>query len=108
MKRPLMVTAIGILFILAGAGGFVYHFHAPFDREFIAIESIRLLAVVGGVFLLMGKGWARWLILAWLALHVGISALDSLGKFAFHFVLLLLIGYLLLRPPASEYLRSAR
>ena len=59
MKRPLMVTAIGILFILAGAGGFVYHFHAPFDREFIAIESIRLLAIVSGVFLLMGKGWAR-------------------------------------------------
>ena len=108
MKRPLVVTAIGILFILAGAAGFVYHFQAPFDRDFIAVESIRLFAVVGGVFLLMGKGWARWLILVWLAIHVGVSVLDSLGKFAFHLVLLLLIGYWLLRPPASQYFRSAR
>ena len=108
MKRPLIVTAIGVLFILAGAVGFVYHFHRPFDRDFAAIEFVRLLAVVGGIFLLLGHGWARWLVLVWLAFHVGISAMDSMGKFAFHLALLLVIGYMLLRPPASEYFHARR
>lgn len=108
MKRPIIVTAIGILFILAGGVGFVYHFRRPFERDFFVIEAVRLLAVVGGVFLLQGRGWARWLVLLWLAFHVGISALDSMGKFTFHLVLLLVIGYGLLRPPASEYFRAGR
>ena len=108
MKRPVIVTAIGILFIVAGALGFVYHFHGPYDRDFAAIEAIRALAVVGGIFLLLGRGWARWLVLLWLVFHVGISALDSVGKLAFHLVLLLVTGYAVLRPPASEYFRAAR
>jgi hypothetical protein len=108
MKRPVIVTAIGILFILAGGTGFVYHFHQPYDRDFAAIELVRLLAVLGGVFMLLGHGWARWLVIAWMTLHVAISALDSVGKFAFHLVLLLVIGYALVRPPASEYFRAKR
>ena len=108
MKRPMIVTAIGLLFVVAGAVGFAYHFRGPYDRDFAAIEAVRSLAVVGGIFLLMGRGWARWLVLAWLGFHVGISALDSVGKFAFHLVLLLVIGYTLLRPPASEYFRAMR
>ena len=108
MKRPMIVTAIAILFILAGGVGLVYHWHKPYDRDFALIEGVRALAVVGGLFLLWGKGWARWLVLLWLAFHVGISALDSVGKFAFHLVLLLVIGYALWRPPASEYFRAKR
>ena len=108
MKRPLIVTVIGILFILAGGVGFVYHFHSPYDRDFAVIEFVRLLAVVGGVFMLLGHGWARWLVIAWLAFHVAISALDSVGKFVFHLVLLLVIGYALVRPPASEYFRRKK
>lgn len=108
MKQPIIVTAIGILFLLAGGVGLVYHWHGPYNREFVLVEAVRALAVVGGVFLLLGRGWARWLILLWLAFHVGISALDSMGKFAFHLVLLLVIGYALLRPPASEYFRTKK
>jgi hypothetical protein len=109
MKQPWVVTAIGILFLAAGAAGFVHHMQErPIDRWMIVVELIGVLAVVGGVFLLMGRGWARWLLLVWLAFHVGISALDSLGKLAFHAVLLLVIGYALLRPPASEYFRAKR
>lgn len=108
MKRPVIVTAIGILFILAGGAGFVYHFHGPFDRDFTAIEVVRLLAVLGGVFMLLGHGWARWLVIAWMTLHVAISAFDSVRKFAFHLVLLLVIGYALVRTPASEYFRAKR
>jgi hypothetical protein len=108
VKRPLVVTAIGTLFILAGGAGFVYHWQKPFDRDFAVIESIRLLAMVGGLFLLLGRGWARWLVLAWMAFHVVISAFDSVGKFALHLATLLVIGYGLLMPPGSEYFRAAR
>ena len=108
MKRPLIVTAIGILFIAAGAVGLVYHAQErPIDRWMVLIELIRVLAVVGGVFLLLGRGWARWLVLAWMAFHVVVSAFHSLQEFAVHLVLLLVIGFVLLRPPGSEYFRRA-
>jgi len=108
MKRPWAVTAVGILFIAAGGVGFVYHVQErPVDRWMVGIELIRVLAVVGGVFLLLGRGWARWLVLAWMAFHVVVSAFHSRQEFAVHLVLLLVIGYLLLRPPGSEYFRGA-
>jgi len=62
--------------VVAGAVGFAYHFRGPYDRDFAAIEAVRSLAVVGGMFLLMGgagrdgwfwRGWdfmwglARWI-----------------------------------------------
>jgi len=58
---------------------------------------------VAGVFLLRGARWARWLVLAWLAFHVVVSALNSLSDAMAHVVLLLVVGYFLLGPPASKY-----
>jgi hypothetical protein len=108
MKRPWPVSVFGSLFILAGAVGFVYHLtHLPFERDIILISAIRLLAVLGGVFLLLGHNWARWLLLAWIAFHVVVSALHSVEDVAAHVVLLLLFAYFVFRPPASNYFRPA-
>jgi len=68
---------------------------------------IRIIAVVGGVFLLMGHNWARWLMLAWLAFHVAVSAFHSLSEFiaacsAVDDSRLRPIG-----PPTSKYFQSA-
>jgi hypothetical protein len=68
---------------------------------------VRALGVVGGVFLLMGNGWARWLMLAWLAFHVVVSAFHSLSETIAHLALLMVVTYFLLRPPVSSYFRSA-
>ena len=108
MKRPLAVTILGGLFIVAGLAGLAYHLSdRPVDHWIVVISMVRILAVVGGIFLLMGHGWARWLLLAWLALHVVVSAFQSWSQCMAHVVLLIVVAYLLLKPPASDYFRPA-
>jgi len=72
----------------------------------IPIALIGVVAVVAGVFLLRGARWARWIILLWLAFHVGVSALNSLSATLPHAALLLVVGYVLLGPPTSAYYRQ--
>ena len=107
MKRPLAITVLGCLFILAGSAGLVYHLtDRPLEKGIVLISLVRLLAVIGGVFLLLGHSWARWLLLAWLAFHVGISAFRSLPDTLAHLVLLIVVAYFLLTPPSATYFRS--
>jgi len=108
MKRPFHVTILGCLFILAGLVGLIYHLSdRPFDHWIILICTVRIIAVVGGVFLLLGHGWARWLLLAWLAVHVVVSAFHSTSEALAHVVLLIVVSYFLLWSAASKYFRSA-
>jgi hypothetical protein len=108
MKRPFQVTILGCLFIMAGLVGLGYHLsERPLDPWIVFICAIRIIAVVGGVFLLLGHGWARWLMLAWLAFHVVVSAFHSLSDSAAHVVLLMVAGYFLLGSSASQYFHSA-
>jgi hypothetical protein len=106
-NRPLSVTIIGVLYILAGAMGLVYHlgeFKAhPFPWGLIAIEVVRVLAIVAGVYMLRGDNWARWLALAWMAFHVGISFLNGWVPVAMHAAFLAVIAFFLLRRPAREF-----
>lgn len=107
MKRPLTVTILGCLFIAVGVVGLLYHLtEKPPDLSVLLISCVSILAIIGGIFLIKGCNWARWLVLAWLALHVGISAFDSLPQTAAHTVLLIVIGYFLLTPPVSKYFGS--
>src|SRR5258708_6488923 len=101
MKRPFPVTILGCLFVVAGLVGLIYHLsERPLDHWIVPVSIIRLIAVVGGVFLLRGHNWARWLLLAWLSFH-------SLSEFIPHVVLLVIFGYVLLGPPTSKYFQSA-
>ena len=107
MKRPFPVTVLGWLFIVVGLVSDIYHLsQGPLDRWTVPVSAVGIIAIVGGIFLLRGAGWARWLLLAWLAVHVGISALNSLSASLAHLVLLLVVGYFLLGPPTSEYFTS--
>lgn len=107
MKRPLPVTILGCLFIVAGLVGLAYHLsERPLDHWIVLISIVRIIAVVGGVFLLMGHAWARWLMLAWLVFHVVVSAFHSLSESVAHVVLLMVVAYFLLGPPASKYFQS--
>jgi len=107
MKRPWAVTILGAVFIFAGAVGLVYHvWNEPFTRELLLVSLVRVIAVVGGVFLVLGHNWARWVLLAWMALHVGISLTHSVSETVAHLLLLLVIGYFLLTPPGAKYFRK--
>jgi hypothetical protein len=109
-KRPLAVTIIACIYIGVGTVGFVYHFLPILVRrachyDDILVEFSEFVAIVCGAFLLRGHNWARWLALAWIAFHVGISFFESLQKVVIHGLILLLIAYFLFRPEARAYFR---
>ena len=108
MKRPWAVTVLGLLFILAGAVGLLYHLlRDKLSLELALISLLRLLAVIGGSFLLLGRNWARWLTVAWLAVHVVLSAFHSLEQMAAHLALLVIVAYFLFKDGSADYFRPA-
>jgi uncharacterized membrane protein len=108
MKRPIPVTILGCLFIVVGLAGLAYHLsQQPSDSWVALIAIIEIIAIVGGVFLLKGRNWARWMMLGWLAFHVVASALQSLSDGVAHAVLLLVVAYFLLTPPDSQYFQAS-
>lgn len=111
-QRPLAVTVISLIYIVAGIVGLVFHladFHGQlsFRSEITWISAVRLLAIIAGIFMLRGQNWARWLALAWMAFHVVLGALNSPSQLLLHAFLLAVFGYFLLRSSASKYFRSA-
>ena len=108
MKRPFTVTFLGCLFIAVGLVSTIYHLlTGSLDYWMVPISLVGIIAIVGGVFLIKGRDWARWVVLAWLAFHVFVSALHSLSGSVAHFLLLISVGYFLLTPPDSKYFASA-
>ncbi len=60
VKRPWQFTIIGLLFIFARLAGLIHHLSdRPLEQGRVLISMVRILALVGGIFLLMGQGWAR-------------------------------------------------
>lgn len=109
MKRPFAAVFLGWLFIVAGLTALGYHlFKDKLDFWTIPIALVEITAIVAGVFLLKGRNWARWLLLVWLAFHVVVSALNSLGLALPHVLLLIAVGYFLFTPPDSGYFKSAQ
>jgi hypothetical protein len=108
MKRPLAVTTLGCLFILAGLVGLIYHFSdRPLKVGIVLVSMVRIVAIVGGIFLLLGRGWARWILLAWLSFHVVISAFHSVSESLAHLALLAMVGYFLFTEPGAKYFQSS-
>ncbi|HET6890379.1 MAG TPA: hypothetical protein VFH31_04700 [Pyrinomonadaceae bacterium] len=104
--RPLSVTIIGWLFIAAGAIGLAYHvteLRRPFEYDVVWVCFLRLLAILGGVFVLSGHNWARWLLVIWIAYHVVLSGSHSLSGVITHALLLVVVTYFLFRPQATSY-----
>ena len=75
-------------------------------RDLIWVFGTELLAVVAGVFLLRGRNWARWLLVAWMGFHVALSALHPGHELAVHGLLTAVVVYFLFRAPASEFFRG--
>ena len=111
-KRPISVTLVGWLFAAAGVVGVAYHgselsLRAPFSSDLILALCVRLLAIAGGVFVLRGADWARWLVLLWMAYHVVLSAFHPLPELIVHGVILTAVACVLLRRRASAYFRRS-
>jgi hypothetical protein len=110
-RRPLLVTIIGWVYIVTGVGGFGLHASEiktlhPFPYDALWPLGLGIVAVVAGVYMLRRNNWARWLAVAWMAFHVGISAFGARRELIMHSVLLVVIAYLLFRPEATRYFRG--
>ncbi|MFA6542413.1 MAG: hypothetical protein WCT99_12515 [Bacteroidota bacterium] len=107
-KRPLSVTIIAWIFIAAGIIGIAYHsaeinIHILFGSDILLALFVRLLAIVGGVFLLRRINWGRSLLTVWLAYHVVLSYFHTLPQMLMHAALLAVIVFFLFRPVVNAY-----
>lgn len=104
---PVPVLIVALLYLAVGAIGLVYHFRDLSASDGIWIELTESLALLAGVFLLLRRNWARWLAVAWIAFHVGLSILHSIRETAIHAVFLVLIAWMLFRPASTRFFRGA-
>lgn len=106
-NQPLAVIIIGFVMLAAGLVGVLYHATELRTNEAIRYDVlwvllVRALAIVAGVFLLLGKYWARWLTLAWMAFHVVVSMFHSVTEVLLHAAFLIVLAYFLLRPARTQ------
>lgn len=122
-ERPRSLTVIGWLFIAVGAGGIlkdVLPLLTPDAARQLAklradgladlgpAWTSRALAVIGGVGLLRGGNWARWLLVVWMALHLAISLLHSPWELLAHCAIFAPIVFFMFRPRSGLYLRAGK
>jgi hypothetical protein len=121
-QRPLSITFIASLFLVVGWMASLANlssivFAAPNNLtpveptetvERLVQLGINCSAVVGGVFLLRGANWARWLLIAWMVFHFGLSFFHSTFEVVFHTTLFIPIAILLFRKPASRFFSGSR
>ncbi len=107
-KRPISITIVSSLYIVAGCVGLLYHLPewktpSAGHWEIVWVSAVRILAIVAGLFMLRARDWARWLAIAWMSLHVVIGLFDSWQQAAMHAVLLAVFVWILVRKPARDY-----
>lgn len=117
MRRPLSITLIGWLFIIVGAVGLLKDL-GPFlispMQQLTKLKAdglgdigpawtSRALAIVGGVALLGGRNWARWLLVAWMLGHIGLSLFHSAAELLTHLVIFAPLLYLLFRRAVEPF-----
>jgi hypothetical protein len=111
--RPLSITIISWVFIIFGAialiSGLLPLMSATTAQRVADFKShwmvhlSRLAQIVGGLFMLRGHNWARWLMVAWIAFHIVVGALHSVVQLAVHVGIFSVILFFLFRRPASAY-----
>jgi hypothetical protein len=105
------IKVVGVLFLALGVLD-LWRGLAPIrggGQSRLAADDMQVLAIgvaalIGGAFVLRGQNWARWLLAAWMALHVAISVGQPIA-FAAHLVIFGFIAFLLFRSRASEHFR---
>jgi len=89
--------ALGILDIARGLAPLFAsapHWHMATDD--VEVLAIGVAAIVGGIYVLRGANWARWLLAVWMAFHVAIS-IGQPKQLIAHIVIFGCIAFLLFR-----------
>ena len=115
--RPFSIVILGWLFLLFGFVSFITGLlpllglsgterPVPSLAQLGIAEISRLLAILGGAGLLLGRNWARWLLVGWMAYHVLIGWVHSPGQAMAHALLLVALSWFLFRPHVSAHFRD--
>lgn len=115
-NRPRSITIISVIFIVFGSiallsgllplGGATTAQRAAELQSHWYVHLSRILQIVGGVFMLYGFNWARWLMVVWIGFHIVIGALHSPVQLLMHALIFSVILYFLFRPKASAFFRA--
>ena len=109
-SRSLPITIFSCLFAIAGVVGIIYHAadlnELGASSEVFWVLIVRLLAIVGGVFALRRKNWARWLLLVWVSYHVILSLYHPLSELIIHVVLLVAFVYVFFLSKSSSVFKK--
>jgi hypothetical protein len=98
--------ALGVLDITRGLAPLFASGHMAADD--VEVLAIGIAAIVGGVYVLRGRNWARWLLAVWMVFHVAIS-IGQPKQFIAHLAIFGCIAFLLFRPAASaSFTRTER
>lgn len=119
-ERPHSITAVGWILIAFGCTALLIGFVLPLldstaavprvahPFEFWLTPVIQMLAVLCGVLMLYGYGWARWLLVVWIGYHIILSILHSPFELLVHSLLFAAVLYFIFRPQASAYFRGRK
>ena len=112
-QRPRSITIISWIFIVFGIitllSGLLPYSEITSAQRVADLKShwmvhlSRMTAIVSGVFMLYGRNWARWLLVAWILFHIVLSALHSLTQLLLHALIFTVILFFLFRRDASAY-----
>lgn len=113
--RPISITIVAWLFVAVGAlglvGGTIMLLDDEgdgFDVHLASATASQIASIAGGAFLLSGRDWARWLLVAWMAFHIALSGMHELPKLLVHCAIFAPILYVLFRPDAAAFFRLSR
>jgi len=101
----MIFLALGVLDIARGLAPLIAsapHWHMATDD--VEVLLIGVAAILGGIYVIRGRNWARWLLAVWMAFHVAIS-IGQPTKLVAHLAIFGFIAFLLFRPRASGYFR---
>ncbi|HET6977990.1 MAG TPA: hypothetical protein VFI24_16795 [Pyrinomonadaceae bacterium] len=103
-QRPRSITIISWLFIIFGSIALLYGMLPLRDIPgHWYVHLSRILQIVAGAFMLCGRNWARWLLVAWIAFHLVVGALNGIVPFLMHVVIFSVILFFIFRRDANAY-----
>jgi hypothetical protein len=103
-SRPLSITIISWIFIIFGSIALLSGVLPLADlKSHWYVHLSRILQIVAGVFMLYGRNWARWLLVAWIAFHIVVGALNGITSLVMHVVIFSVILFFVFRRDANVY-----
>ena len=95
--------AVGVLDVYRGIAPLFGDTRSPrLAGDDVLVLAIGVAALVGAAYVLRGRNWARWLLAAWMALHVAIS-IGRPAELAAHVVIFAVLTFLLFRSRTASW-----